>query len=170
METYSPKLGEISNDWYVLDADGVSLGRLAAFVAQRLRGKYKPTFSGNLNAGDNIIVINLSKSSISPKKLKNNFMYSHSGYPGGLKKRSWGEVLNSHVSEKLFRYIIRGMMPKGALGRQQLKQLYVYSGGEHPHAAQNPVKIDFGEMNIKLVNVKKLGLLFLWYLFGGIMR
>lgn len=149
MGTYAPKLNDVRNDWFIIDAEGVSLGRLAAFVAQRLRGKYKATYSANLNSGDNIIVINLSKVNISAKKLKNNFMYSHSGYPGGLKQRSWGEVMNSHVSEKLFRYVIRGMMPKGALGRQQLKQLHVYTDSEHPHAPQKPEAIDFAALNKK---------------------
>lgn len=149
METYSPKLSEVSNNWFVIDADGVSLGRLSAFVAQRLRGKYKPTFVPNLNCGDNIIIVNLKKLKISTKKLKGNYMYSHSGYPGGLKQRSWGEVLNSSFPEKLFKYVIKGMLPKGPLGRKQFKQLFLYETSEHPHSAQNPEVINFGELNPK---------------------
>lgn len=149
MGTYAPKLNEVQNNWYIIDADGVSLGRLAAFVAQRLRGKYKATYSPNLNCGDNIIVVNLDKLNITAKKLKNNFMYSHSGYPGGFKQRSWGSVFKTELSEKLFRYVIRGMMPKGNLGRQQLKQLFVYKDDVHPHSAQKPVALDFASLNKK---------------------
>lgn len=136
MSTYTPKPGEVTREWHVIDANDVVLGRLATQAATLLRGKHKPQFAPHLDTGDFVIIINADKVAVAPSKL-GEFRYRHSGYPGGLSKRTVGELLDSKP-ERLVELAVRGMLPKNTLGRAQLKKLKVYAGPEHPHTAQKP--------------------------------
>lgn len=136
MPTFSPKPADITREWHVIDANDIVLGRLASAAAKLLRGKHKPTFAPHLDTGDFVIVVNAEKIAVSPSKL-GEFRYRHSGYPGGLSKRTVGELLDTKP-ERLVELAVRGMLPKNSLGRKQLKKLKVYSGPNHPHAAQTP--------------------------------
>ena len=136
MPTYSPKPGDITRDWHVIDANDIVLGRLASTAAKLLRGKHKPTFAPHLDTGDFVIVVNADKVAVSPGKL-GEFRYRHSGYPGGISRRTVGELLETKP-ERLVELAVKGMLPKTTLGRRQLKKLKVYRGPEHPHAAQRP--------------------------------
>lgn len=137
MPTYSPKPGDITRAWHVIDAEDVVLGRLATEVATLLRGKHKPTFAPHADTGDFVIVVNADKVVLTGNKRDQKFAYRHSGYPGGLRKRSFGELLDSQP-ERLVEKVVKGMLPKNKLGRAQAKKLKVYAGPEHPHAAQQP--------------------------------
>jgi large subunit ribosomal protein L13 len=138
MKTYTPKPSEIQRDWYVVDAEGMILGRMATEVASVLRGKHKPIFAPHVDTGDHVIVINADKVLMSGNsKAADKRVYRHSGYPGGLKSRSYADLLDRKPAEAV-RGTIRGMLPKGPLGRKQGKKLKVYAGPEHPHAAQSP--------------------------------
>jgi large subunit ribosomal protein L13 len=137
MKTYVPKLTEISRDWWIVDAAGLTLGRLATEVALRLRGKHKPSFTPYLDTGDHVIVVNAEKVALSGSKLESKTYYRHSGYPGGLTETTAGEMLETHP-ERLCEKAIRGMLPKGPLGRQMARKLKVYAGPNHPHDAQQP--------------------------------
>jgi large subunit ribosomal protein L13 len=137
MKTYVPKLTEISRDWWIVDAAGLTLGRLATEVALRLRGKHKPSFTPHLDTGDHVIVVNAEKVALSGSKLESKTYYRHSGYPGGLTETTAGEMLETHP-ERLCEKAIRGMLPKGPLGRQMARKLKVYVGPNHPHDAQQP--------------------------------
>ena len=141
MRTYSPKASEITRAWHVVDADGLVLGRLCSEVARVLRGKHKPTFAPHLDTGDHVIVINASKVVLTAGKADREQVHRFSGYPGGLKSESYAELL-ARKPEEAIRHSVRGMLPKGPLGRQMLKKLKVYAGAEHPHAAQGPVPLD----------------------------
>jgi large subunit ribosomal protein L13 len=134
--TYSPKPGDVSREWHVIDANDIVLGRLASTAATLLRGKHKPTFAPHLDTGDFVIVVNADKVAVSPSKL-GEFRYRHSGYPGGLSRRTVGELLDTKP-ERLVELAVKGMLPKTTLGRRQLKKLKVYRGPNHPHAAQSP--------------------------------
>jgi len=134
--TFSPKPGDISREWHVIDANDIVLGRLASTAATLLRGKHKPTFAPHVDTGDFVIVVNADKIAVAPSKL-GEFRYRHSGYPGGLSKRTVGELLESKP-ERLVEIAVKGMLPKNSLGRKQLKKLKVYSGPNHPHQAQTP--------------------------------
>jgi large subunit ribosomal protein L13 len=134
--TYSPKPGDVSREWHVIDANDIVLGRLASTAATLLRGKHKPTFAPHLDTGDFVIVVNADKVAVSPSKL-GEFRYRHSGYPGGLSRRTVGELLDTKP-ERLVELAVKGMLPKTTLGRRQLKKLKVYRGPNHPHAAQTP--------------------------------
>ena len=136
MPTFSPKPGDINRQWHVIDANDIVLGRLASTAAKLLRGKHKPTFAPHMDTGDFVIVVNADKVAVSPSKL-GEFRYRHSGYPGGLSKRTVGELLDTKP-ERLVEIAVKGMLPKNSLGRKQLKKLKVYSGPNHPHAAQTP--------------------------------
>ena len=136
MPTYSPKPGEVSREWHVIDANDIVLGRLASTAAKLLRGKHKPTFAQHLDTGDFVIVVNADKVAVTPSKL-GEFRYRHSGYPGGLSRRTVGELLDTKP-ERLVELAVKGMLPKTTLGRRQLKKLKVYRGPNHPHAAQSP--------------------------------
>jgi large subunit ribosomal protein L13 len=137
VSTYSPKPSEITRAWHVIDASDVVLGRLAVQAATLLRGKHKPTFAPHLDTGDFVVVVNAEKIAVSGNKREGKFIYRHSGFPGGLKKRTVGEMIEKHP-EKLVEKAIQGMLPKNRLGRAQAKKLKVYAGPEHPHAAQQP--------------------------------
>lgn len=136
MPTFSPKPGDITREWHVIDANDIVLGRLASTAAKLLRGKHKPTFAPHMDTGDFVIIVNAEKVAVSPSKL-GEFRYRHSGYPGGLSKRTVGELLDTKP-ERLVEIAVKGMLPKNSLGRKQLKKLKVYSGPNHPHAAQTP--------------------------------
>ncbi len=124
-------------DWYVLDADGVTLGRLATEVARRLRGKHKPEYTPNADNGDYIVVINAEKVKATGNKLRDKMYYSHSQYPGGIKSVSLGKLLETHP-ERAIQNAVKGMLPRGPLGYAQFRKLKVYAGAEHPHTAQQP--------------------------------
>ena len=142
MKTYTPKASEIQRDWYVVDAEGMILGRLATEVARVLRGKHKPTFSPHIDTGDHVIVINADKVVLSgSSKAADKRVWRHSGYPGGIKSQSYAELLDRKPAEAV-RGTIRGMLPKGPLGRKQLSKLKVYAGPEHPHTAQSPTPLE----------------------------
>jgi large subunit ribosomal protein L13 len=137
MKTYSAKPGEITRDWYVVDADGQTLGRLATQIADRLRGKGKPRFTPHVDTGDFVVVVNAEKIAVTGNKLEDKLYYRHSGYPGGLKVRPLREQLERRPTEVL-RKAVKGMLPKNKLSRHQLTKLKIYAGPEHPHAAQDP--------------------------------
>ena len=137
MRTYSPKQGDITSAWHLVDAEGMVLGRLATEVATRLRGKHKPIFAPHLDTGDHVVVVNAAKVVLTSGKADAKLAYRHSGYPGGLKSRSYAEMLASRP-EEVVRRAVRGMLPRTSLGRQQLAKLKVYAGPEHPHQAQSP--------------------------------
>ena len=142
MRTYSPKASEIQRSWMVVDADGMVLGRLATEVARILRGKHKPTFTPHMDMGDHVIVINADKVVLTSNKGEKLFVHRHSGYPGGLRSQSYGQLLASKPEEAV-RRAVRGMLPKNRLGRQMIKKLKVYSGPSHPHGAQMPETVEF---------------------------
>lgn len=146
MRTYFPKKAEIKRNWFVVDATGQSLGRLASEVAMYLQGKHKPSYCSNIDVGDYIIVTNLSKLAIDPRKAQGKIYYRHSGYPGGLKAVRLQDYF-SNSPEKLFRQVVWGMMPKNRLGRQMMKKLKTYGGSQHKHDAQKPVLLSRGEEN-----------------------
>ena len=137
MKTYSAKPGEITRDWYVVDAEGKTLGRLATQIADTLRGKRKPQFTPHVDTGDFVIVVNADKITVTGNKLDQKKYYRHSGYPGGLKERTLREQLERRPTE-VIRTAVKGMLPKNRLARQQITKLKIYAGPEHPHEAQNP--------------------------------
>jgi large subunit ribosomal protein L13 len=141
MPTYTPKAGEIERAWHVVDADGLVLGRMATEVARVLRGKHKPVFAPHLDTGDHVIIVNADKVVLTAGKAEQQRVYRHSGYPGGLRSKSYAEVLAARPADAV-RRSIRGMLPKGPLGRQMLTKLKVYAGSTHPHAAQSPAPLD----------------------------
>ena len=144
--TYTPKAGDTTHEWYVIDATDVVLGRLAVAAANLLRGKHKPTFTPNVDGGDFVIVINADKVAISGDKLQSKQTYRHSGYPGGLHKRSLGTEMQRHPDRVVEKAIV-GMLPHNKLSRQIQKKLKVYAGPEHPHAAQKPVPFEIKQVS-----------------------
>lgn len=139
--TYMQKKEEVVRNWYVLDAEEANLGRLASKAAHILRGKHKPTFTPHVDCGDNVIVINASKVNLTGNKLNDKIYYNHSGYTGGLRERTAKEMKENYPVEMIER-AVKGMLPKGRLGRQMYKKLFVYEGSEHPHMAQKPKKME----------------------------
>ncbi len=137
MKTYSAKPGEITREWYLVDAEGKTLGRLATQIADTLRGKRKPQFTPHVDTGDFVIVVNAEKVAVTGNKLDQKRYYRHSGYPGGLRSRTLREQLERRPTEVL-RVAVKGMLPRNRLARQQITKLKIYAGSEHPHAAQNP--------------------------------
>lgn len=152
MQTYSAKPAEIEKKWILIDAEGLVVGRLAAFVATRLRGKHKPSYTPHMDCGDNVIVINADKIALTGNKRNDKTYYWHTGYPGGIKERKAHQILDGRFPTRVVEMAVRRMMPSGPLGRKQLKNLRVYSGSEHPHEAQTPEKIDLVARNAKNVN------------------
>lgn len=140
-KTYSVKASEIERDWWVIDAEGQTLGRLASRIAPILRGKHKPTFSPHLDVGDYVIVINCDKIEVTGNRLIQKQYYRHSGYPGGMNSLYLWQMLEKHP-ERPIEFAVKGMMPKGALGRAMLKKLKVYAGSDHPHEAQKPKTLE----------------------------
>ena len=141
MRTYSPKASEITRAWHVVDAEGMVLGRLCTEIARVLRGKHKPMFAPHIDTGDHVIVINAEKIVMTKGKADKEMVYRYSGYPGGLKSETYANLLGRKPADAI-RLSVRGMLPHGPLGRQQIKKLKVYAGTEHPHAAQNPVVLE----------------------------
>ena len=143
MKTWNAKPGEIDRLWYVVDAEGKTLGRLATQIADMLRGKGKPEYTPHVDTGDFVVVVNAEKVVVTGKKLDDKIYYRHSGYPGGLKSRSLRDELARRPTEVL-RKAVKGMLPRNRLARQQLTKLKVYAGPDHPHAAQQPKPIEEG--------------------------
>ncbi len=149
MGTYSAKPSEIEKKWWLIDADGLILGRLATIIAKYLRGKHKPTFTPNMDCGDNIIVVNAEKIQLTGAKRTNKIYYRHTGYPGGIKAQTVDKILDGAHPERVIQKAVQRMISRGPLGRQQISNLRVYGGSEHPHEAQKPVTLDIGAMNQK---------------------
>ena len=149
MKTFNLKPSDIDKKWFVVDAEGVVLGRLAAVLATILRGKHKPTYTPFLDCGDNIIVINAEKVRLTGNKRKDDIFYWHTGYPGGIKGRSKGQILDGRYPERVLIKAVERMVPRGPLGRRQMSNLRVYPGANHPHDAQQPEVLDIAARNPK---------------------
>ena len=149
MKTYSAKPADIEKKWLLVDAEGVTLGRLASQIALRLRGKHKPTFTPSQDCGDNVIVINAEKVRLTGRKRNDDKFYWHTGYPGGIKSRSKGEILDGAHPERVVEKAVERMLPRGPMGRKVMGNLRVYAGTEHPHEAQNPEVLDMAALNPK---------------------
>ena len=154
MSTFSAKPGDIDKKWILIDATDLVVGRVASIIAMRLRGKHKPTYTPNMDMGDNVVVINASKVKLTGKKLDQGKFYWHTGYPGGIKDRTNRQLLEGRFPERVLENAVRRMIPGGPLGRQQLRNLRVYGGAEHPHDAQQPTKLDVASFNTKNVRAK----------------
>jgi large subunit ribosomal protein L13 len=148
-KSFTLKPGEQKQPWVLFDAEGVILGRLAAAIALRLRGKHRATFTPSVDCGDNVIVINAEKVRMTGKKATDKEFYYHTGYPGGIKARTRANILAGRYPERVIEKAVERMMPGGPLGRRQMGHLKIYKGPEHPHAAQNPLAIDFAAANPK---------------------
>ncbi|MDQ4117218.1 MAG: 50S ribosomal protein L13 [Actinomycetota bacterium] len=146
MPTYSPKPGDITRAWHVIDANDVVLGRLATHAATLLRGKHKPTFAPHVDTGDFVVIVNAEKVAVSGNKREDKFVYRHSGHPGGLKQKSVGQMID-HQPDRLVEKAVKGMLPKNRLGRAMAKKLKVYAGPSHPHAAQNPQPFEINQVS-----------------------
>ncbi len=144
MRTYSPKAGEVTHAWHVIDAQDVVLGRLATQAATLLRGKHKPTYAPHVDTGDFVVIINAEKVALTGNKRDQAFVYRHSGFPGGLRKRSFGEMLEKQP-DRLLEQAIKGMLPHNRLGRAMASKLKVYAGPQHPHQAQNPQPFEIAD-------------------------
>lgn len=142
MKTFIAKENEVERKWFVVDAEGAVLGRLATEAARRLRGKHKPIYTPFVDTGDFIVVINAEKVRLTGNKLEDKVYYSHTGYPGGLRSKTAKNILTGQFPERVIENAIRGMLPKNKLGRQMFRKLKVYQGAEHPHAAQKPEQLD----------------------------
>ena len=149
MSTYSIPASKIQKNWLLIDADGLVLGRLSAKISTLLRGKHKVDYTPHMDCGDCIIVINAEKIFLSGSKLRNKVYYRHTGYPGGIKSTTTKKILDGPIPERVLRKSVERMMGHGILSRKRLKNLYVYTGKEHPHAGQQPVTLDFASLNIK---------------------
>ncbi|HKY87099.1 MAG TPA: 50S ribosomal protein L13 [Pseudorhodoplanes sp.] len=149
MGTYSAKAADIQKKWLIIDAKGLVVGRLATLVAMRLRGKHKPTYTPHVDDGDNVIVINAAQAVLTGKKREKKVYYHHTGHIGGIKERTAKSILEGRFPERVVEKAIERMLPRGPLARQQLSNLRVYPGPDHPHAAQNPEAVDVGAMNRK---------------------
>jgi len=149
MKTYSAKPADIDKKWVVIDAEGLVLGRLASLVAMRLRGKHKPTFTPHMDMGDNVIVVNADKVQLTGNKRRDKTYYWHTGHPGGIKSRTADQLLSGRFPERVVMKAVERMLPGGPLSRKQMKNLRVYAGPEHAHAAQQPEVLDVKSLNSK---------------------
>jgi large subunit ribosomal protein L13 len=149
MKTYSAKPSEIEKKWFVIDADGVVLGRLASLIANRLRGKHKTTYTPHMDCGDYIVVVNAERVRLTGNKKTDKKFFWHTGYPGGIKERTVGAILGGRYPERVIEKAVERMVPRGPLGRQQMRNLKVYKGAGHPHEAQTPAVLDVAAMNPK---------------------
>ncbi|CAL8973834.1 50S ribosomal protein L13 [Rhodoplanes serenus] len=149
MKSYSAKPAEVDKKWVMIDASGLVVGRLAAIVAMRLRGKHKPTYTPHVDCGDNVIIVNAEKVVFTGRKVQQKVYYHHTGFIGGIKERSARSILEGRFPERIVEKAVQRMLPRGPLGRQQLGNLRVYRGPDHPHAAQTPEKLDIAAMNRK---------------------
>jgi large subunit ribosomal protein L13 len=141
MKTFSAKSHEVQRGWYIVDATGKVLGRVAAEVARRLRGKHKPEFTPHVDTGDYIVVVNADKLRVTGNKTKDKLYHRHSGYPGGIYSTSFEKLQQKHP-ERVLHFAVKGMLPKGPLGYAMIKKMKVYAGGEHPHTAQQPKTLE----------------------------
>jgi large subunit ribosomal protein L13 len=149
MNTYSAKVAEVEKKWVLIDAKGLVVGRLAAIIAMRLRGKHRPTFTPHIDTGDNVVVVNADKVVLTGRKYDQKTYYWHSGYIGGIKERKARNILEGKFPERVLEKAVERMLPRGPLGRRQLGNLKVYGGAEHPHAAQQPETIDIAALSSK---------------------
>jgi large subunit ribosomal protein L13 len=149
MSTYSAKPAEVEKKWVTIDATGLVVGRLASVIALRLRGKHKPTFTPHVDCGDNVIVVNAEKAVFTGRKREQKVYYHHTGYPGGIKERTAKSIFEGRFPQRIVEKAVERMLPRGPLGRQQLGNLRVYPGPDHPHAAQQPEALDVGALNRK---------------------
>ena len=148
-KTTSTRTEDVEKKWVLIDAEGLVVGRLATLVAMRLRGKHKASFTPHVDDGDNVIIVNADKIVLTGRKLENKIYYHHSGFIGGIKERSAKFILEGRFPERIVEKAVERMLPRGPLGRQQMANLRVYKGAEHPHAAQSPTTIDVASMNRK---------------------
>ncbi len=149
MKTFFLKEKQINKRWFVIDADRLTVGRLAAFVATLLRGKHKPEYTPHMDCGDNVIIINAEKVHFTGKKLKEKIYYKYTGYPGGLKRTTPDNILNSKFPERVIEMAVKRMLDDGPMARKRFGNLYVYSGSKHKHQGQQPKEIDFASLNRK---------------------
>ena len=149
MSTYSAKAADIEKKWVLIDAKGLVVGRLASIVALRLRGKHKPTYTPHVDDGDNVIIVNAEKIVLTGRKREQKVYMHHTGFIGGIKERSARSILEGRFPERIVEKAVQRMLPHGPLGRAQFGNLRVYKGAEHPHAAQQPEKLDIASMNRK---------------------
>ena len=149
MKTYSAKPAEVEKKWVMIDASGLVVGRLASIVALRLRGKHKPTYTPHVDDGDNVIIVNAEKIVLTGRKREKKVYHHHTGYIGGIKERTAKSILEGKFPQRIVEKAVERMLPRGPLGRVQLGNLRVYAGPDHPHAAQNPEKLDIAAMNRK---------------------
>lgn len=151
MKTFSQKPAEVEKKWILIDAENLVVGRLASLVANRLRGKHKATFTPHVDDGDNVIIINADKVAFTGKKFTDKTYYWHTGHPGGIKERKARDILEGRFPERVIEKAVERMIPRGPLGRRQMKNLRVYAGPDHPHTAQQPETLDIAAMNKKNV-------------------
>lgn len=149
MKTYSMKPSEVNKQWFVIDADGMVLGRMATEIAKILRGKHKAGYTPHVDCGDNVIVINAEKVHLTGRKRTDKVYYWHTGHPGGIKSRTAEQILDGEFPERVVHKAVERMVPRGPLGRRQMSNLRVYAGTAHPHEAQNPVALDLAARNSK---------------------
>ena len=149
MKTYSAKPTDVDHKWYIVDADGLVLGRLAVIVANMLRGKHKPIFTPHVDCGDNIVIVNAEKIRLTGNKRSDKVYYWHTGYPGGIKSRTADTILDGSHPERVIQKAVQRMLPKSRLGKKQLTKLKIYAGPDHPHEAQSPEALDVAALNPK---------------------
>ena len=148
-QTRSIKPAEVEKDWHIIDAEGLVVGRLAAIVANILRGKHKPTFTPHVDCGDHVVIINAGKVKFTGRKMTDKVYYKHTGYAGGIKETTPAKVLEGRFPERVLEKAVERMIPRGPLGRKQMKALHLYNGTEHPHDGQSPKVLDVASMNRK---------------------
>ena len=153
MKTYSAKPADIEKSWVLIDAEGLVVGRLATIIANRLRGKHKPSFTPHMDCGDNVIVVNADKVVFTGNKRRDKTYYWHTGYPGGIKQRTADQLLEGRFPERVLSKAVERMMPGGPLSRKQMSNLRIYAGAEHPHEAQQPSVLDVPSLNKKNTRV-----------------
>ena len=154
MRTFSAKPADVEKQWVVIDATDHVVGRLASQIALRLRGKHLPTFTPHVDCGDNVVVVNADKVVFTGRKVEQQTYYKHTGYPGGIKQRTAKQLLEGRFPERVLEAAVKRMMPRGPLGRQQMRNLRIYSGPDHPHEAQQPQTLDVGAQNSKNVRAQ----------------
>ena len=151
MKTYSATPSDVERKWVLIDAEGVVLGRLASLVATRLRGKHKPMYTPNIDCGDHVVIVNAAKVRLTGAKRSDKTYFRHTGFPGGIRSAVAGHILAGPYPERVFEKAVERMIPRSPMGRQQMRKLKIYAGPEHPHAAQNPEKLDVAALNPKNV-------------------
>ena len=149
MKTFSAKPAEVTKKWVVIDAKGLVVGRLATLVAMRLRGKHLPTYTPHVDCGDNVVIVNAAHVVLTGRKRENKVYFKHTGYVGHVKERTAREILEGRFPERVLEKAIERMIPRGPLGRDQMRALHLYAGAEHPHGGQNPETLDVAAMNRK---------------------